>query len=186
MKPGSVSILVLLLIGSVFTIIGIVAGLVFGKPMLDEAKASEHWPQTQGEIIESELETSRGDNGTMYGAHVVYRYSLDGGEFESDRIWFGGDYSTSNRSEMFEVVKQYPVGQAVTVYYSPDQPSESVLMPGAYTSSYILFAIGMVFLGIGGSLLLGFVFLFVQSVTGFKSEEGQFRDAAFDDFGQMD
>jgi len=186
MKPRSLSTLVLLLIGSVFTIIGIVAGLVFGKPILDKAKASEQWPQIQGEVIESELETSQGENGTMYSAHVVYRYALDGGDFESDRIWFGGDYSTSNRSEMFEVVKKYPAGKAVTVYYSPDKPSESVLMPGAYTSSYILFAIGMVFLGIGGALLLGFVFLFVRSVTGFQSAESQFRDTAFDDFGQTD
>jgi len=182
MKPKSLSIVILLLIGGIFTTIGIVAGLVFGKPILDQAKASEEWPQTQGEILESELVESHDDDSTTYGAQVIYRYSLDGGEFESDRIWFGGDYSTSNRSEMFEVVKKYPVGQAVTVYYSPDDPTEAVLMPGAYTSSYVLFAIGMVFLGIGGSLLLGFVFLFVQSVTGFKSEESQFRDAVFDDF----
>jgi hypothetical protein len=185
MKPRSLATPILLLIGCTFTIVGIVAGLVFGKPILDNAKASEDWPQTQGEVIESELEESRGDNGTMYSAHVVYRFALDGGDFESNRIWFGGDYSTSNRSEMFEVVKKYPVGQTVTVYYSPDTPSESVLMPGAYASSYVLFAIVMVFLGVGGSLLLGFVFLFVRSATGFTSEESQFRDAAFDDFEQI-
>ena len=186
MKPKSLSIIILLLIGGVFTTIGIVVGLVFGKPILDQAKASEQWPQTPGGVLESELVESRDDGSTTYGAHVVYRYNLDGGEFESDRIWFGGDYSTSNRSEMFEVVKKYPVGQAVTVFYSPDKPSEAVLMPGAYTSSYVLFAIGMVFLVIGSLLLLGFVFLFVRSVTGFKSEESQFRDAAFDDFQQME
>jgi hypothetical protein len=141
--------------------------------------------QTQGEVLESELNESRDDDGTTYAAHVIYRYSLDGGEFESARIWFGGDYSTSNRSEMFEVVKKYPIGQAVTVYYSPDDPAEAVLIPGAYTSSYLLFGIGMVFLAIGSLLLVGFAFMFVRSVTGFKSEESQFHDAAFDDFERM-
>jgi hypothetical protein len=181
MKPGSFSVIILLLLGGVFTTIGIVAGLVFGKPILDNAKASEQWPQTQGEVLESELHESRGDDGTTYAAHVIYRYSLNGGEFESDRIWFGGDYSTSNRSEMFEIVKMYSVGQAVVVYYSPDDPTEAVLMPGAYTSSYLLFAIGVVFMAIGSLLLVGFAFMFVRSVTGFKSEESHFPDAAFDD-----
>ena len=130
----------------VFTTIGIVAGLGFGKPLPDEAKASEQWPQTQGEILKSELEESQSEDGTMYGAHVAYRYAQDGGEFESSRVWFGGDYSTSDRSEMFEVVRKYPVGSVVQVYYSPDNPAESVLMPGAYTSSYVLYSIGMLFL----------------------------------------
>ena len=185
MKPRSFPVIILLLFGGIFTTIGIVAGLVVGKPILDNAKASEQWPQTQGEVLESELNESRDDNGKTYAAHVIYRYSLDGGEFESDRIWFGGDYSTSNRSEMFEVVKKYPIGQAVTVYYSPDDPAEAVLIPGAYTSSYLLFGIGMVFLAIGSLLLVGFAFMFVRSVTGFKSEESQFHDAAFDDFERM-
>ena len=181
MKLRSFPVIILLLIGGVFTTIGIVTGLVFGRPILNKAKASEQWPQTQGEVLESELHESQDDNSTTYAAHVIYRYSLDGGEFESDRIWFGGDYSTSNRSAMFEIVKKYSVGQTITVYYSPDDPAEAVLMPGAYISSYLLFVIGMVFLAIGNLLLVGFAFMFVRSVTGFKSEESQFRDAAFDD-----
>jgi hypothetical protein len=169
MKPGSLPVIILLLIGGIFTTTGIVTGLVFGKPILDQTKSSEQWPQNQGEILESELVESRSDGSTTYGAHVVYHYDLDGGAFESDRIWFGDDYSTSNRSDMFEVVRKYPVGQMVTVYYSPDKPSEAVLMPGAYTSSYVRFTIGLIFLGIGSLLLLGFAFLFVRFVTGFKS-----------------
>jgi len=82
-------------LGFVFTSVGTVVGLVIGKPLLDKARASENWPHTQGEVLESELIESRGDNGRMYSANVVYRYALDGGEFESNRIWFGGDYSTN-------------------------------------------------------------------------------------------
>ena len=110
----------------------------------------------------------------MYSAHVVYRYDLDGGSFESDRVWFGGDYSTSDRSEMSEVDRRYPVGADVMVYYSPDDPSQSVLMPGAYLSSYILFVIGMVFLSVAGLLLLIYVVLIVRSSM--KIDEQQFDE----------
>jgi len=175
MKVRSVPSLVLLLLILSFSSVGIVAGLVFGKPILEQAKTSEEWPQTPGAILVSELEESRSDEGTrMYSAHVVYRYDLDGGSFESDRVWFGGDYSTSDRSEMSEVVRRYPVGADVMVYYSPDDPSQSVLMPGAYLSSYILFVIGMVFLSVAGLLLLIYVVLIVRSSM--KIDEQQFDE----------
>ena len=105
-KSNNFIALILLLSGMVFTTVGIVVGLGFGKPLLDEAKASEQWPQTPGEVLKSELEESHGEEGTFCEAHVAYRYALDGGEFKSSRIWFGGDYSTSDRSEMFAVVRK--------------------------------------------------------------------------------
>ena len=128
MKLGSFPTVVLLLIGSVFTAIGIVAGLVIGLPILIDAKACEQWPQTQGEVLDATFLESQGDDGSTYAAHVTYRDSLNGNEFEADRICLGGDYSTSNRSKMSEIISKYSVGQAVTVYYSPDVPSVAVLM----------------------------------------------------------
>lgn len=177
MSAGRIVWLVLLLLGGIFTTIGVLVGLVVGRPILDNARATEQWPQADGEVLESRLDESRGENGTMYSAHVVYRYALDGGEFESNRIWYGGDYSTSDRSEMFEIVKQYPVGRQVTVYYSPDEPSEAVLIPGAFVLSHLLYVIGLVFLAIGGVLLLVLVFLVVRSVIGPGGGSESFEDS---------
>jgi len=184
MKPRSIACLILLALGTSFTTIGIVLGLLIGKPIVDQANASEQWPQTQGEILVSEVVESHGDDGTMYSAHVVYKYTLDGGDLESDRVWFGGDYSTSDRSEMSEVVRKYPVGQTVDVYYSSDDPTEAVLMPGAYTSTYVLFVIGMVFLVIGAVLLLILIFMFARSFAGLQSDESEFHDPGFNDVEQ--
>lgn len=181
MRSGRIVWVILLLLGGIFTTIGIIVGLVVGKPILDQAKATEQWPQTEGEILESELQESSGDQGTMYSAHVVYRYALDGGEFESNRIWYGGVYSTSDRSEMFEIVKQYPVGKTVTVYYSPDSPSESVLIPGAYVLSHVLYVIGLVFLGIGGFLLLILIILVVRSIVALPPENERLGGMLSDD-----
>jgi hypothetical protein len=91
----------------------------------------------------------------MYKAMVIYQYSLDGSEFESDRVWFGGGYSTNDWSAMQAVVREYPVGKKVTVHYSPDAPDEAVLQPGAFFSSYLLFGIGLTFAVIGSLMLVG-------------------------------
>jgi len=166
MTHKHIGTIVVLILGTVFSIAGGVAGFGFGKPILDKAKASNEWPSTDGKVIESELERHRGNEGeTMYKALVVYEYSLDGGEFESDRVWFGGGYSTSDRSEMQAVVKEYPVGKNVTVYYSPDDPGEAVLKPGAYFSSYLLFGGGLIFFTIGSLMLLGLVARWVMAIN---------------------
>ena len=158
--------IILLILGAVFSIAGGVSSFGFGKPLLDKAKASTEWPTTDGKVIESEVERHHSNDGdTTYKAMVIYQYSLDGANFESDRVWFGGGYSTSDRSAMQAVVREYPVGKKVTVHYSPDSPDEAVLQPGAFFSSYLLFGIGLTFAVIGSLMLLGVVVYRVYTAT---------------------
>ena len=159
MKSGCVVSGGLFVIGTCMCLVGYLVGIHFGKPILDQAKASESWPTVNGTVLESDLEKHSGES-TTYSANIVYRYTVEGEDFDSDRVWFGGGYSTSNRSEMQDVVREYPVGQAVTVHYSPENPAEAVLKPGAFTSSYVLYVIGLVFLVIGGLMLAGLVLRF--------------------------
>lgn len=145
-KAGPVAAFI---IGVVMLLIGGGVGFFIGKPILDRAKASESWPTADGKVIESELRRSRDNDGdSTYSADIVYEYRVDGEAFEGDEIWFG-QYSSSNRSEMNELVREYPAGQNVVVYYSPDDPSTAVLKPGAFTSSYMVYGIGLVFFGVG-------------------------------------
>ena len=169
--------LTVFIVGTIFCAVGGFIALSFGKPLLDKAKASEQWPTTEGQIIESELERHRGSQSTTYSALVVYTYAVDGGEFESDRIWFGGDYSTSDRSEMSAVVKEFPVGKAVTVYVSPDDPAESVLMPGAFISSYLLYAISLAFAVIGGLMVAVIIIRIVLTIVSGPPGEDDFPTA---------
>ena len=68
--------IILLILGTVFSIAGGVASFGFGKPLLDKAKASTEWPTTDGKVIESEVERHRNNDGeTMYKAMVIYQYS---------------------------------------------------------------------------------------------------------------
>jgi len=69
------------------------------------------------------------------------------------------------------------------VHYSPDDPAESVLMPGAYFTSYLLFIIGATFLVIGCILLLIPSLKFAFPVFGLSSESQPATDELYSDFG---
>ena len=142
----------LIFMGLIFTSVGIGVGWFIGKPILDEAKASADWPSVKGKIIDSQLVRSRDKDGkSSYSADVIFKYTVDNEEYEGDNVWFG-QYG-GNRSTMQKIVKQYPKGKEVDVFYMPDDPNESVLQPGAFTSSYMVLVIGMIFAGVGVLML---------------------------------
>lgn len=140
-----------IIMGVVFALIGGSVAFVWGKPMLDKAKASKNWPTASGVVQESRVETHRGDDSTTYSPHVIYTYAVDGLEYKSDTIYFG-KYSSNSISTHQEVVKRYPEKKKVDVYYDPENPVTSVLEPGAKWSSYLAYGCGLVFLVIGLAL----------------------------------
>lgn len=152
-------------LGGVFFLVGAGLGLFLGLPTISDAKASKSWPKVDGIVIESRVEMRRSsggangrNNGPTYKAIVVYDYKVDDQPHSCDRIWFGSDISTSNRGQMRDTVKQYPEGKTIQVYYDPENPSEAVLQPGAFFSSYFMVIFGGVFAFVGGIILLVAIF----------------------------
>ncbi len=145
---------IVLVIGTIFLIVGYCILAFWGKPTLRNAKESVDWPTVPGVVTESKVGSHRGDDGTTYSADVTYKYTVDDTEISCERIWFGDNYSSSGRSQFVKIVSEYPVGNEVTVFYKPDDPFIAVLKPGPVFSSYIGFGLGWGFLVIGGGLLL--------------------------------
>lgn len=145
---------IVLVIGTVFLIAGYCVLTFWGKPTLKNAKESVNWPTVPGVVTESKVESHSGDDGTTYSADVTYKYTVDETEISSERIWFGDNYSSSNRKQFAKIVSEYPVGIEVTVFYKHDDPFIAVLKPGAVFSSYIGFGLGWGLLVVGGGLLL--------------------------------
>jgi len=156
-KAGkTIGLFVALGLGVLFTVVGYFVAFHFGKPILDNAKASTNWPTADGVIESSEVAKSTNSDGdTMYSAEVVYQYEVNGQKLDSDNVFFGGDYSSSSRSDASGTVNRYPVGKEVEVFYDPDEPSNSVLEPGAKWMSYMVYGIGMVFLVVGLLVVIG-------------------------------
>ena len=112
---------------------------------------SSNWPKVEGTILESkvtfttrterrEYDTSRRDQDeyktidTFYPT-VTYEYELKGRKYEGTRIISCDSGMTSDKAS--SETKKFPAGAKTTVYYTPKDPSWSVLVPGVTSTSLL-------------------------------------------------
>lgn len=130
---------------SIFLIVGI-GLIIWGAQILKNASVSSDWPGVQGEIIGSSVREEQDEDGTTYYADVSYVYVAADRRYTADTVNFG-QYGGS-RNHAAGIVRQYPVGKTVMVYYDPEEPETAVLEPGVTWSSYLVLAIGFLFASI--------------------------------------
>jgi hypothetical protein len=127
-----------------------------------QGPASLSWAKTEGVVVRTGLARSYSRGGDRYSLQVVYRYTIDGREYQNDRISFpetrgGGDEEYYRR----RLSAKYPVNKPCVVYYNPSSPAESCLEPG---TNYF-------FLVLGGALSLlllgGGLYCLVRGIRGF-------------------
>jgi hypothetical protein len=121
----------------------------FGIRGIVLASASTDWPHTAGRVVSSTLEHD--DEQAAY-PRIIYEFDLNGTRFQGDRVHFGG-YRSRDDPYALRLVKQYPEGTEVTVYYMPDNPESSLLEPGIRWHAWLMPGVGAVFLIIGFVLL---------------------------------
>jgi len=129
----------------VFMIVGL--GIVcFGFHQLHYARASLSWETCEGTITHSEVTRHQGsgkNRRTTYGVSICYDYTVGDKKYTGDRYRYGDYNSSSSRAS--GIVNEHPVGAVVKVYYSPDEPERSVLVPGPNWTVYLLIGMGAVF-----------------------------------------
>lgn len=121
-----------------------VFGLWTGGRLMVDAVRSNSWPRAEGRVVRSELasisEFAPGaELPTRYWPEVEYAYAVDGEEFQGDAIRLDGlrrgPGMGDGREEAEAVLAQYPVGEAVDVYYDPKRPRTATLIRGATASN---------------------------------------------------
>jgi hypothetical protein len=100
-----------------------------GARVLYRARASEHWPQVQGTVRASSVETQRSKRSATFVPHVRYDYAVGAEHYTSETLSFTRTAS-GDSGEAREQVRPYPVGASVTVHYSPDEPQLACLECG--------------------------------------------------------
>jgi len=115
-------------------------GFVVGGAYLyvEDARAVNTFEQTEATVISSEAD-SVSDG---YHVAVTYEYTVDGRTYESSNVYPGPGQTTKSEFEAEDVAEQYPEGETVTAYYSPENPSEAFLIETRNTLMP-LFMIGM-------------------------------------------
>jgi len=140
----------------VFTAVGVLFALL-GLNMLEKAKESLDWPTTTGTVTLSEVRESTRTSGTGsnrkkhvdHKAHVEYSYQVQRETYAGSRISFNPPNEGAG-----QITSRYPVGKQIQVYYSPDEPQESVLEPGVAKTSYLFIGFGGLFALLGLSFLV--------------------------------
>jgi Protein of unknown function (DUF3592) len=127
--------------------------------MFQKAEA-ETWPSRKGVVTKSYASHHSGGLGRISGgpywkAEICGSYSDNGEKFCVSRIRYGGFRFGENKTIALETVARYPAGKEIDVYYSPQNPKETVL------EAHSSWAEMLILLGLGiGFLLLPF-FLWV-------------------------
>lgn len=119
-----------------------------------ENEVRNRWGTVHGKIISSQVKTSlsrpskKTKRGSLYFPAITYAYSINGRDFLGESYSFL-QWSTSNRAEVEAIVARFTPGSAGSVFYNPQNPSESVLNP--------IVPEKQVYLGIAG--LVGYIII---------------------------
>ncbi len=157
MRPKAIAMIV----GSGFALFGLTF-TVLGTNLLLLAYDSSSWPHVQGTVSESSVKARRRTGGgqrrqsqstTTYTPDITYTYTVAGQPYLSSRVDFVTE-SSKDRRVAEQVSQQYPVGQAVRVYYKPTDPFEAVLHPGVKGSTYAPLVAGFIAIGVSGVVFL--------------------------------
>lgn len=105
--------------------------LLFGVAQERQALAAQTWSSTQGTVVTTEVRSftqwKDGIQHTLYTPGIVYRFTVNGREYTSDRYSFGAETGWSTPHFAEKKVAEHPAGSPVTVYYNPKAPAESAL-----------------------------------------------------------
>ena len=119
---------------------------VWGWRLIADAYLTLSWPKVAGTVVHAKVASydSRSDGKTtrMYSADVRYTYTVNSTQYSSGRVSLG-DSSTNSSSGKEEIVRRYPMGSQVIVYYDPSRPEDALLEPGAAFITHIPFAFGL-------------------------------------------
>ena len=120
-----------------------------------DGSAQRHWSVVQGKITVSRLGTSpthpSGLDPAVAGAMMRYHYRVGGKDYEGDGIQIGGKSRVGGLMAK-ALVKEYPEGRDVDVYYDPADPAHSSLEEKGSVTKPTIFVFFIVFAAIGGIL----------------------------------
>ncbi len=89
---------------------------------------TQSWSTTDGMVLMSSVQVRRTGKSRSTYPVVVYQYTVGSITYQGQRIRAGEQfYRTSIFGQAEQTAARYPVGARVTIYYNPQNPSESCL-----------------------------------------------------------
>jgi len=129
------------------------------------------WPEAGGSVMKSEAEGTTGNtNGpgyksTIYAPKILFRFTVDGKEYTSDKITWGGESRSNIKSLIDKKLEEYPVGKNISVHYNPKDPADCIVQEDFSFEMAIPLIGGIVFILGGGGFAFGLIFGFIKNLT---------------------
>lgn len=127
--------------------------VVLGVMFWDQARRAA-WPTAQGTVVKSERHwhVVTPSNGKGYPiADIRYRYEVDGRTYDSNRYDIDGPYGGpvfGSERGIRDLLRRYPVGASVRVYFWPSDASFAVLEPRMSLAEWLWAAVGTLLIGL--------------------------------------
>ena len=128
-------------------VILIISGLItieVGFKRLYPEYISSSWPSVNGRVIQASLRLNDVPFKHSYTPLIDYRYEVNGVEF-NQREALKDSFINLDKDETSLVVKGYAKGATVAVFYQPDSPENSTLIPGIMVKTVFIITIGGLF-----------------------------------------
>lgn len=141
-------------IGALLLACGLIA-LAAGVVGYSATRRMAGWPSAPGRVVLSETYTGEFRGRALRYApavRVAYEYTVDSQAFTGERVGQGPVPLEAASAESQRLLRDYPAGAAVTVYYDPADPASAVLErdppAGTFAAAGWLFVLGLAVLGL--------------------------------------
>lgn len=158
-----------LTINNIIAVILIIVGLIWlihGLLRNRKINRINSWPKVNAYVLNSFAEPANNSAGDVYIdpryllayindsakfiPRVIYRYRLNGIEYQSDNVIYSG-YTSYDSLNVKTLLGHITTGSTIPVFYNPNDPKESYIYNG--DKSYSGIVIGLILLAAGGYLV---------------------------------
>lgn len=118
---------------------GLIAAAMAAKQL--EAKRASKWTKASGRVIRSRLKEVTRDGKPTQAADIEYEFTIGFNRYRGNRANLA---EIVNGEEAKALVKKYPEGASVPVYYDPAEPSRSVIdraLPSFFAAAWAFIAV---------------------------------------------
>jgi hypothetical protein len=102
--------------------------------------SSNKWPQGKAIVTTSSID--RANN--IYSPKIIYEYLVHGVRQLNDTYTYLGA-SSFTKSRAIGLAQSHPVGSEIVIFICPDDPKESVIVPGVHWLQYVSFLLVTLF-----------------------------------------
>lgn len=109
-------------------------------PKLMLSIKSKYWVKQAATVTTSSFDRK----GNTYSPKLIYKYSVKNHEYMNDTYTYLGT-STISKSQSIKIAQQHPVGTEISIFVNPDNPEQSVVIPGVHWVQYLSLVLLVVF-----------------------------------------